>query len=141
MNDDSMRESLLRQSASPSVAFQMLYELMEAENRRVRRLTTWTWIVWLAWLVLLALYALLVWSTHSQTRALAGTGGPVTAVVWPIWFVLVPLAAAGLILLVWQLVARRSATVSQLRVSVAAIEAQLNELAATRSARPTQGEQ
>src|SRR5262249_31666426 len=128
MNDNPMRESLLRQNPTASVAFQMLYDLMEAENRRVRRLTTWTWVVWLLSLALLGMYAALVVYVNSSY---VNSRLP----IWP-WTVPVSLAAVGTVLLILQLLARRSATVSQLRVSVAAIEAQLKELAAARTSQP-----
>ena len=68
MSDNAMRESLLRQNASASVEaeLKMLHGLMDAENRRARRLTTWTIIVWSVWfglvVLLFVLYPLLAYN-------------------------------------------------------------------------------
>ncbi len=135
MNDDSMRESLLRQHTSTTVAVQMLYDLLDAENRRVRRLTHWTWVVWLLWFVLTALYVLLAVNTYMRPEPPSVS---VFVVTWPFFLVLVPLAVIGGVLLVELMLARRSATVSQLRVSIAAIDAQLKQLQHAATAQPAQ---
>jgi hypothetical protein len=131
MSDNAIRESLLQQNPTTSVALKMLHDLMEAENRRVRWLTACTWVIWSVWLVSLLLYVLLVVSVRWQPAG-------VQPVVWPIWLVLVPLAVVGTILLILQFLARRSATLSQLRVSVAAIDEQLKLLSAARGSSPTE---
>jgi hypothetical protein len=143
MNDNAMRDSLLSQQSASSVALQMLHDMMEAEKRRVRLLTIWTWIAWSVWIVLVVLYVLLVVSAASQNAALREQGldlhvqaANITAVDWPIWFLLVPLGVIAVILTIVLFVARRSATLSQLRGSVAAIDEQLKLLVAAQRPGP-----
>jgi hypothetical protein len=133
MNEKTMRESLLQQNPSPSAALKMLYDLMDGEERRVRRLTRWAWVVWGIWLAFLVVYASLLLAVFLQPTPDAVLRRPV---VWPVWLVLVPLAVIGAILLIARSMATHRATISQLRVSVAAIDEQLQALAAARPPQP-----
>jgi hypothetical protein len=107
---------------------------MEAEERRVRSLTTWTWAVWIIWLVLLLAYASMLVAVFLQPAPDAVLRG--RPVAWPIWLVLVPGAVLGTILLLVRSIATHRATISHLRASVAAIDEQLKALAATRAPQP-----
>jgi hypothetical protein len=160
MNENKLRESLLRQNAASSVEaeLQALHGLMDSEERRARRLTMWTLAVWASWFALVAamfvLFLLLplfvqppaVQPPAAPVAQAANDQGIVSTAVAAILRTIVSLMliaavllpAAGLILLILQILTRRSATLSQLRASIAAIEAQLKSLAAAPPAQPTQ---
>ena len=159
MSENAMRESLLRQNATASVEaeLKMLHGLMDAENRRARRLTTWTWVVWCVWfgvvVLMFVVYPLLgrkkpaaaqqpaVPAAQAAPRDEVPFIGVVILATVPLMLIAaVLLPPAGIILLILQILARRSATLSQLRVSVAAIDAQLKLLAAAQTSPPTDSE-
>ncbi len=160
MSKNAMRESLLQQNATASVEAEIerMHGLMDAENRRARRLTTWTIVVWSAWfaaVVLMFVVYLLVPAFMAKPAAAAPPAAPaapaaqqegfagtfVTVIVMTAALVtlvsVVLLPVAGVILLILQILARRSASLSQVRISVAAIDAQLKLLAAAHPSQPT----
>jgi hypothetical protein len=147
MNEDSMRESLLRQQAATSVETELnaLRQLVESENRRCRHLARWTLAVWCVWLLAVVLmFALPILNARKPHEAAvppapAAPGSVLDTslqviglfAVTAMAISVVALPPVGIVLLVMQFFARRSATTTQLRASVAGIEAQLKLLAAS----------
>jgi hypothetical protein len=156
MNENSMRESLLRQQTAASVETELnaLRQLVESENRRCRRLTKWTLAVWCAWfLSVFLMFALPVLlarepgaaapaapAAHAEGMLDKALQAIALVAVFAMLLSAVALPAVGIVLLVMQFFARRSATLSQLRASVAGIEAQLRLLASTRGPLPSEAD-
>jgi hypothetical protein len=152
MNESEMREPLLRQNGGPSVEaeLKMLRKLMDAETRRIGRLKHWTIGIWAVWLAVVVVtfgaYGFLAGPAPKalpavQREAPAGQAPPkessplLSAITMIVVFLLFACVAGlpivGIIFLVILMLSPRSATVTQLRSSLAALDAQLRLLAAT----------
>jgi len=148
MPKSEMKEALLKQSGPTTVEAElvMLKGLVESEHRRARWLRFWTIAVWGTFFAVLAV--LIVARPFRTERAPdvpvgvqpAIPAAPVVAKASPLMsmlgvsvvtlllLALVALPPAGIVLLILMVLAHRSASLTQLRASVAAIEAQLRLL-------------
>lgn len=143
MSESSMREALLTQASDPASGpgLKMLHDVVESENRRARRLAKWTIGVWIAWplaiLLAVLLYALV---SRASFQAAPAAPAPPQSTFVDMFLVVVSVIGAGsflaalvlpvigIILLVFTVLARRSATLTQVRTSLALIELQLKQL-------------
>ncbi len=105
MIDPSFRKALLEQDGETSVETRLtvLDDLVKADRQHIHRLTIWTIVGWAVCVTILAL----------------GFRVPIVMVV------LFSLPFVGVVLLVIMIASRRSATMSQIRASLASIDAQL----------------
>jgi hypothetical protein len=156
MSESELREALLEQNGSTSVETELnvLNGLVEAEDRRARRLKFWTiavWVIWLAMLVVMFVAtARVVERAHltptppapwPSTQPAPRPGLMVAVGLFNVSLLLIGIAGMsllGTVLLVLLMLSRRSASVIQLRASVTAIDAQLRQLAAAQK-NPTDG--
>ncbi len=141
MSESKMREALLKQAGTSSVDSELrtLTAIMEADDRRSRRLTRWTIAVWIVWPVCVA--TLFLFPVYMARSDPAAPPQPPNAFVDAVVLGLVMVIAAGAVilpvigtvLLILTVFSRRSASISQLQASVAAIDAQLKALLASKS--------
>jgi hypothetical protein len=150
MSELDLRDALLKLAVPPSVEAELstLRGLVKAENSRADRLRFWTIAVWAAFLgILLALTVAAPFSIVRAPALPAGAAQPAipAAPAEPqglslregaglflalmLLLLLAGLPMIGIVLLICLVLARRSATLSQLRASVAGIDAQLKLLA------------
>jgi hypothetical protein len=157
MSEPSIRDALLQQNGGTSFEseLKMLNGLVEAESRRVRRLTFWAIGVWVLWFFVIAtlcggsllafdpvpeipaaekLEAPQVKEPPSRTAKFLAATSLFAVTVLLCGFVV--LTVVGVVLLILLMVSRRSATVTQLRIGVTSIEAQLRLLAAAQKTPP-----
>jgi hypothetical protein len=151
--------------SSVAAELNTLSELVNAEARRARRLTAWTVLVWSAWFTMLGLSIGLpmlqralagppkplppnVASTAATQPAAPGTtvppgteygfppsvGGILVGTFFLVAFLALP--PVGILLLILMVLARRSASMGQIRVSLASIDAQLRMLTVQRAGPP-----
>ena len=153
-----LRDALLNQMGGAAVAAELnaLNELVAAEARRARRLTIWTVVVWCLWLALLFSYPLLRRPAPPAPGSVStlATTQPSGAGVAPgteygflpsalevlagtlIFVAFVGLPLVGIVLLILMILARRAASMGQVRASLASIDAQLRLLVAQQQQRP-----
>lgn len=143
MSEPKMREALLTQGGTSSVDAELktLTAIMQAEGHRSRRLTRWTIAVWIVWPVcVVALFLFPVYMARSDPAAPpqppnAFVDTVVLGLVMAIAAGAVILPVLGTVLLILTVFSRRSASISQLQASVAAIDAQLKALLVDRETR------
>lgn len=151
MSEMNLKEELLKQNGHVSVSSEVsrLHEIIDAERRRVRRLTRWTIGVWLTWFLLISVglvvpYVLAHTSgppngtttqplnqpppiRHSSSPMAAILGGIVGVVMFAVIF---GLPVTGVILVITLIFTHRAASLNQIRASLGTIEAQLRALTA-----------
>ncbi len=151
MSENTFKNELLKQNGKSAVDEEVsrLHRTIEAEQRRVRRLVWWTIGVWIIWILMIsvALVVPMVLShenrppgtattmpihppaahhaTHSGWEAVLGT---IVGVLMLAAFFGLPLA--GVILVLMLILTRRTASMNQIRASLAAIDAQLRQIGA-----------
>jgi hypothetical protein len=141
MSTPKIREALLmRGEASPvDSELKTLNALIQADERRSRRLTRATLAAWIAWFVCVTLmFALPVMSARpANAPPLPPPSVVVSTMMLALSTVVVMgavfLPVLGVVLLVLAVFSRRATNISQLRASVAAIDAQLKALLADRN--------
>jgi hypothetical protein len=150
MTDPSLRDALLRQDGGRSVdaELDMLNGLVKAEARRGQRLAFWTLAVWVLWVAMALAFALsgsLEKAPEPPAGAVAASiptfPGPQMLVSGVVGVLLVfvgflCLPAVVMVPLIIVFLARRSASISQIRAGLASIEAQLKLLSQTTKAPP-----
>jgi hypothetical protein len=150
MTDPSLRDALLTQDGRRSVDAELdvLNGLVKAEARRGRRLALWTLAVWVLWVAVALAYALsgtLEKVPELPAGAVAASiptfPGPQMLVSGVVGVLLVfvgflCLPAVVMVPLIIVFLARRSASISQIRTGLASIEAQLKLLSQTSKAPP-----
>lgn len=150
MSELELRDALLRLAVPQSIEAELntLRGLVKAENRRAGQLRFWTINVWAAFLaILLALAMAAPFSivrapalpagvaqhpipvAPAEPQGLSLRGGVGLFLAITLLLALVALPTTGFVLLICLVLARRSATLTQLRASVADIDAQLRLLA------------
>lgn len=136
---ESLRDGLLRQDGAPTLEaeLELLNRLFNLENRRTASLRFWTVVVWSSFVAVVI--ALLITAPRTIEPAIplppgveatpASTGDAVLlVVVLCLLLASVALPAMGTVLLILTLRTRRSATIAQLRASIAVVDAQLKQL-------------
>lgn len=151
MSENTFKSELLKQNGKSAVDEEVsrLHRTIEAEQRRVRRLVWWTIGVWVIWILMISV-SLVVPIVLSRTNAPppAATALPISpppahhpihsgweAALGVIVGVLIVAAffglpVAGVILVLMLILTRRTASMNQIRASLAAIDAQLRQLGA-----------
>lgn len=138
MSASKIRDALLTQCDTSSVEaeLKMLNAIMQAEDRRSRRLARWTLAVWIGWVVcvtfMFLLPLLLTQSGPPAPPQLQSAFVDAVTIVSTIVILVgaVFLPVIGSVLLVLAVFSRRTTNISQLRASVAAIDAQVKALVA-----------
>jgi len=154
MTQSNLKDELLKQNGHTALDQEVsnLRRLVEAEQRRARRLTIWTISVWILWILMLALGLGLpyvqarsngphVTSTtqpiqdtptaaqlqQQQQRVNHSGGGSALAAAVGVMLLAVFLVMpfAGIVLTIMMILARRSASFGQIRASLASIDVQL----------------
>jgi hypothetical protein len=147
----ALKDELLKQNGTAAVGDEMdrLRRIVESQRRRARRLTAWTIGVWAAWFALVTLGVGIPFfqkvtapqrpidqpttqatATTGATRTAAPRAGPVGAVVGILFFgFLFAAPFVGVVLAVMMILARRTAGMSEIRASLASIDAQRRLLA------------
>jgi hypothetical protein len=141
MSTPKIREALLTQGEASPVDSELKTwnALIQADERRSRRLTRATIAVWIAWIVcvtmMFALPRILARSGSAPTpqppSVLVSTMTLALSVAVGMGAVFLPVM--GVVLLVLAVFSRRATDISQLRASVAAIDTQLKALLASRA--------
>lgn len=151
MSENTFKNELLKQNGKSAVDEEVtrLHKTIEAEQRRVRRLVWWTIGVWLIWILMISI-ALVVPMILSHENRPPGTATTMPihppavhqpahtgweAVLGTIVGVLIVsaffgLPVAGVILVLMLILTRRTASMNQIRASLAAIDAQLRQMGA-----------
>ena len=145
MPEPEMRAALLQQDGPTMIEaeLKLLHGLIQSESRRARWLKFWTIAVWAVFFALVAVLVVAAPFTIERAPDVPqGVQPPIPAApndpVGPgailflialLLLALVSLPAAGIVLLILMVLAQRSATVAQLRASVATIDAQVKLLA------------
>lgn len=151
MSENTFKNELLKQNGKSAVDEEVsrLHRTIEAEQRRVRRLVWWTIGVWVIWILMISV-SLVMPMVLSRTNAPppAATTLPINpppahhpihsgweAALGVIVGVLIVgvffgLPIAGVILVVMLILTRRTASMNQIRASLAAIDAQLRQMGA-----------
>lgn len=160
MSEKELRDALLKQNggAHPGpldAELSALQRLVDAEKRRMRRLTIWTIIVWCAWVLMIMAglgapmlayqsarsdgpvppttqpvettqpAATSIDQSHRRARQVPLYGVIIGCVVFAL---VLGLPIAGLVLLIMMILGRRTASTNRIRASVAALEAKLRLL-------------
>jgi len=150
MSDNSnLRDALLKENGVSSVETELktLHALVATQDRRARRLTFWTIAVWALWILSLIssliIYAALERSTSAtpatqpfaQVAVSSSTPSssqshrlPAALIAGTSLVLLLILPLVGIVLLIMMILARRSANITQLRSSLASLDAQLRLL-------------
>ena len=151
MSENIFKNELLKQKGKSAVDEEVsrLHRTIEAERRRVRRLVWWTIGIWLIWTLMISV-ALVVPMVQAHTNrptanatTLSASSAPVhlqahsggNALLATIIGVLIVAAffglpIAGIILALMLILTRRTASMNQIRASLAAIDAQLRQFGA-----------
>jgi hypothetical protein len=140
MNDAKLREALLKQEPAPTIEQEltMLRKLEESTDRRARRLAFATIVAWVlfpcAILTLFVLPMLLAQNPPMKNapppRAMSTVAQVLVSSAALVALIgAVTLPVVGLVLLILSVASRRSANITQLRTSLMAIEARLDQLA------------
>ncbi len=118
MSENTLKYELLKLHGKSAVDEEVskLHIIMDAEHREVRRLTRWTIGVWAVWFALLAM-------PTSQSHK---SGEFETVLVVS---VMIGLPVVGAFLLLKLMLGRRTAGQNEIRMRLAVIEAQLQQLA------------
>jgi hypothetical protein len=146
MSETNIKNELLKQSGKSAVDQEAsrLHAIIAAEQRRVRRLLFLTIGVWATWILMITLSLLLPMLSKASgpaaaTQPLAASvshapgivsivfGGIVGIVVIALF---IGLPIAGIVLAIMLIVSRHTASVNQVRASLASIDAQLRMLGA-----------
>ena len=153
MTEKTFKSELLKQNGQSAVDQEVsrLHGMIDAERRRVRRLALWTIAVWALWILMISLslvVPIVAYQAAGKTPLPAGaTTMPVTpppthqsprsahpAVTLVMGVLIVGaflgLPIAGVVLAIMLIVSRRTASLNQVRASLAAIDAQLRALGA-----------
>lgn len=151
MSENTFKSELLKQNGKSAVDEEVsrLHRTIEAEQRRVRRLVWWTIGVWLIWILMISISLVVPMVQAHMNRPLANvTTMPVSSsppvhaparggnvLLGAIMGVLIVAAffglpVAGVILVLMLILTRRTASMNQIRASLAAIDAQLRQLGA-----------
>ena len=151
MSENTFKNELLKQNGKSAVDEEIsrLHKTIEAEQRRVRRLVWWTIGVWVIWILMIsiALVVPMIQSrintppAHSTTMSVnspavhspAHSGGnPLPGAIVSVLIVAAffGLPIAGVILVLMLILTRRTASMNQIRASLAAIDAQLRQIGA-----------
>jgi hypothetical protein len=148
-SNPNLRDELLKQNgASPppvDADLKTLNQWIEEDRKGARRLMRWTIAVWVAWLVCLVLCFAIYFASYADPPKHASatnpttsapmqhsSGGAIEAIAGIVGFVAflgIPfLPIIGIVLLIAALLRRRWANLSQIKQSLASIEAQLKTL-------------
>ncbi|HEX5243539.1 MAG TPA: hypothetical protein VFW23_09795 [Tepidisphaeraceae bacterium] len=151
MSENTFKSELLKQNGKSAVDEEVsrLHRTIEAEQRRVRRLVWWTIGVWLIWILMIsvALVVPMVQAHSNRPPANVTTvpvvsapvhapahhgGNPLVGMIFGVLTVgaFFGLPVAGVILVLMLILTRRTASMNQVRASLAAIDAQLRQLGA-----------
>lgn len=148
MSKMTLKSELLNQNDHSAVDQEVsrLHEIIAAEERRVRRLVSWTISVWMLWFLMIGLaigIPILTRSTspHVATQPVVAVppvghapGGVTDIFVWIGAIIaaaaFLGLPVAGMIRVVMLVATRRTASLNQVRASLAAVDAQLRLLGA-----------
>lgn len=155
MSEETFKSELLRQNGKSAVDEEVsrLHGIIAGEQRRVRRLAFWTIAVWAVWILMISLSLVMPMVFYSLARAnppahattmpvapppahhAAGGAQAAAAMIVGLLMVgaLLGLPIAGVVLAVMLIVTRRTASMNQVRASLAAIDAQLRALGASGS--------
>lgn len=158
MTENSFKSELLKQNGKTAVDQEVshLHAILDAERRRVRRLTWLAIGVWVIWFLMIGLslgMPMLAYraarssgppaitqpavtqppvtqsrARHESSSASAVIGGIIGIVLITAFL---GLPVAGIVLAIMLIVSRRTASMNQVRASLAAIDAQLRLLGAT----------
>jgi divalent metal cation (Fe/Co/Zn/Cd) transporter len=159
MSENTLKHELLKQNGKTAVDEEVgrLHAIIEAEGRRVRRLTWWTIGVWAIWFLMIASALVMPMiayqaargsaqeTTHPATQpavvhhppgtAAAVFAGIIGVILFAAFF---GLPVAGIVLALMLIFTRRSASMNQVRASLAAIDAQLRVLGASGLPNPSE---
>lgn len=148
MSKITLKSELLKQNGNSAVDGEVsrLHEIIASEERRVRRLVYWTICVWALWFLMIGLAIGIpiltrTTATHIATQpvvaapAVGHAPSGVTAILAGIGAIFsvaafFGLPVAGIILAVMLVATRRTASLNQVRASLAAVDAQLRLLGA-----------
>jgi hypothetical protein len=152
MNENTLKHELLKQNGKTAVDEEVgrLHAIIDAERRRVRRLAWWTIGVWAIWFLMIGVSLVMPMLAYqaaqrpgpamtqpaTQPAVVHHPPGAASAVFAGIMGVILVAAflglpVAGIVLSLMLIVARRSASINQVRASLAAIDAQLRMLGAS----------
>ena len=153
MSENPFKRELVKQNGKAAVDEEVsrLHGIIEAERRRVRRLMWWTIGVWTAWVLMISLGLVVPMITyhlanagpnhiqpatqqavvHHHAGGAAAVFGGIIGVI--LFAAFLGLPVAGVVLAIMLIVTRRTASMNQVRASLAAIEAQLRMLGAVRT--------
>ena len=169
MTQSNLKDELIKQNGHAALDQEVtnLRRLVEAEQLRARRLTVWTLVVWITWILMLVL-GLGVPYMQARTNAPPAAGpttapieqsptpaqlqqqqarvrhaGATAALVGVIGFLLIALFLTmpfiAIVLTIMMILARRSASLGQIRASLASIDVQLRLALAAQTAPNAQG--
>jgi hypothetical protein len=151
MIDPSLRDALLKQDGGRSVDAELgvLNHLVNAEERRGRRLVFWTLAAGALWVVMALAFVLSGTFERAPERRAGAVPAPVPTFSGPKMLVsevagmvltlagILCLPAVVMVPLIIVFLSRRSARMSQIRAGLTSIEAQLKLLTQTTKAPPT----
>ena len=150
MTENTFKSELLKQNGQSAVDEEVsrLHRIVQGERRRVRRLVFWTVAVWAVWITMISV-SLVVPMVLSRTNSPApasttmpatpppahhpaGGGQAALGIIFGVLMVgaFLGLPLAGVVLVLMLIVTRRTASMNQVRASLAAIDAQLRQLGA-----------
>ena len=167
MTSPHFREALLKLNGGASVEAELntLNDLVKSEQRRARRLTGWTIAVWAVWFAMLTVSIGVPIVSYRLAQRTAPPGAPGGATTAPTSMPDLPprplhdsralasfkafvgllllagflsLPVVGVVLLVLMVISRRSASMTQIRASVASLDAQLRLIAMSQKPPPGQ---
>ena len=159
MNENTLKHELLKQNGRTAVDEEVgrLHAIIDAERRRVRRLAWWTIGVWAIWFLMIAVSLVMPMLAYQAARGSApamtqpasqpavvhhppGAASAVFAGIMGVILVaaFLGLPVAGIVLTLMLIFTRRSASMNQIRASLAAIDAQLRVLGAAGTPSPPQ---
>ena len=152
MSDETFKSELLKQNGKAAVDEEVgrLRAIIAAEQRRVRRLTFWTVGVWAVWFLMISLsLGVPLLAKHSLNAAPpqgatqpavparvadhspSGLPGVIALIFAMVCFAaFLGLPVAGIVLAIMLITSRRTASLNQVRASLASIDAQLRMLGA-----------
>jgi hypothetical protein len=161
MSENEFKHELLKQNGKTAVDREVshLHAIIDAERRRVRRLTWLTIGVWVIWFLMISLALVMPMIAYQAARASGPPAMTQPAVAQPalaqpaarhepsaasvviagifgvvLFVAVLGLPVAGIVLAIMLIVSRRTASMNQVRASLAAIDAQLRVLGATGAA-------
>ena len=167
MTQPTLKSELLKQNGHTALDQEVanLRRLVEGEQRRARRLTFWTLAVWTTWILMLVLGLGLPYvqarsnaphhtspttmpvdqpspaefqqQSHANHTGVPGVLFAAIGVLLVVLFLAMPLV--GIVLTIMMILARRSASLGQIRASLASIDVQLRLALAAQQPPPASG--